>query len=56
MARAERLDPRAFHRVERRGGEWLAGARGGVQFLAMVLHAQRIGVGEAARLGDLLGG
>src|SRR3546814_2783906 len=56
MARTKRLDPRALHRVERRGGEGLGGAGGGVELLAVVLHPQSIGVGKTARLGDLVGG
>jgi len=56
VARAERLDPRALHRVERRCGKGFGRTRGTVDLVAVVLHPQRIAVGEAARLGDLIAG
>src|SRR3546814_11264631 len=48
VARAQRLDPRPLHRVEGGGSDRLAGARRGVELFAVMLHAQRIGVGKAA--------
>ena len=56
VAGAQRLDPRAFHRIEGRGGERLDRACRGVHRVAVMLHAQRITVGEAARFGHLIGG